>query len=284
MRSIGSVASTRSLTAAPLERPVPDEGAELIDDQPRRVEAAPLAVVGFADGIQAALTLTWREHRPVQLTYVAAGCVGTDGRLLEMAERLDLVVSRADREWVDGLGSTVDVTVLDEDRPDELDRATLGFVGAERELLEREVMDRVTRKAPGYVVVDGTITNRAHDPSVIGVVKTTRRRWLADESVLFGLPAGWMSPRFVIAAGAQGAPADRYSCYLRLFDASNRGWDHGLVRLESWDPDLLEPLAALSMIERQHPNSSDRRGDRHLASMRACEQVLRARRPVLFNL
>lgn len=283
-RSVGRFVGERSLTTSPPERPEPDRPVEMLDDTKSQVTAVPLDVAGFVDGVQAAVTVTWREHRPVYLTYTAAGCVGERGALLASCERIDIVCSHLDVDWALGLGSSIPLSVLDESRPDLVERAALARLGADREVLERKLVTDLATSIQTHVVVDGSLVGRPVTDKLVGVVKTSRRRWLSDETVLWGLPAGWRSPRFKIPAGSQGVSADRYSCYLRLFDASNRSWDHALVRLESFDPELLDPLCALALDERQNPRAGDPRYDRHLASVRACEQVLRARRPAVFDL
>lgn len=284
----GHTSPQRALTASPAERPEPELPVELLEEKRARVTAKPMQPIGFVDGIQAALTVTWREHRPVYLTFVSAGCVGAGPRrqaqLIAVKERLDLVGSHLDAEWLTQLPESAPVVLLDATEPDQIERAALARLGADRETLERELVTDLVGNGTGTLVLDGSLAKRPVDARLLGVVKTVRTRWLQDESVLWGMPEGWRSPRFKIPAGTHGVEADRYSCYLRLFDAEHRGWDHGLVRLESYDPELLEPLAALAMAERQSKRSRDSRGDRHLASVRACEDVLRARRPVVFGL
>lgn len=282
-RSVGSFVGERSLITAPADRPVPDETVELLDSDNQKVVAHPLEVLGFADGVQSALTVTWRNHRPVYLTYAAAGCVGEKGKLLAVRERLDIVASPLDAEWVQSLETTIPALYVAAERPDEIERLALSRLGADRELLELELIEELSQKT-GVLVVDGSIAFRPTQENVVGVVKTTRRRWLSDESVLWRLPVGWRSPRFRIEAGNMGTSKPRYSCYLRLTDATHRGWDYGLVRLEAWNPEQLDALAARCLLERQSTRSGDQRGDRHLAAMRVCETVLRARRPEVFTL
>ena len=284
----GHTPPQRALTTSPAERPHPEIPAELLDDRRARVTAAALRPIGFVDGIQAALTVAWRDHRPVYLTFVAAGCIGPGARrnaeLVAVRERLDLVGSHLDSDWLINLPECPPAVLLDASTPDEIERAALARLGADREALEHELVDCLVADGAGIVVLDGSLVKRPVDPRLVGVVKTTRTRWLQDESELWGMPEGWRSPRFKIPAGTHGVGVDRYSCYLRLFDAKHRGWDHGLIRLESYDPDLLDPLAALAMSDRQSKRSRDSRGDRHLASVRVCEDILRARRPVVFGL
>lgn len=282
-RNVGHFVGERSLITAPSERPVPDETVELLDQENHRVSAQPLDVLGFADGVQSALTVTWRDHRPVYLTYAAAGCVGEKGKLLAVRERLDIVASPLDAEWIQALDTTIPALFVGAERPDEIERLALSRLGADRELLEMQLIEDLADRS-GVLVLDGSIALRPARESIVGVVKTTRRRWLTDESFLWRLPVGWRSPRFKIHAGNMGTPQPRYSCYLRLSDASNRGWDYGLVRLEAWNPEQLDALAARCLLERQHAKSGDQRGDRHLAAMRVCETVLRARRPEVFTL
>ena len=71
---------------------------------------------------------------------------------------------------------------------------------------------------------------------------------------------------------------------MRLHDANSQAWSFGMVRLEAFNPDLLDPLAARALNERQGPHSGDGRYDRHLVSVATCEKLLCARRPMVFDL
>lgn len=89
---------------------------------------------------------------------------------------------------------------------------------------------------------------------------------------------------FRIPRGAAGGSVvDRFSCYVRLHDATHQGWNFGLIRIEAFDPDRLMALGVLAMVERQGPNSGDGRWDRHLLSVAMTEKVLRSRRPMVFD-
>jgi hypothetical protein len=281
--ALGSFSPSRALTEAPAIRTECDVPVELIDTDPAEITAPPIEVEGFIDGVQAALCVTYRGHRPVYLTYVAAGVGSTDGRLLAVKERLELLHSQLDTEWVDTIASGIQAVELAETRPDELASAAISVLGGERETMERSLIEDIVDTRNANLVVDGSLVGRPVRRQLLGVVKTTMRRYLPDESVLWGLPAGWRSPRFVIPTGSQGVRAPRYSCYLRLHDASRQAWNFGLVRLETFDLDLLEPLAALALQERQPAGSHDRRYDRHLSGVRATEDLLRARRPTVFG-
>jgi hypothetical protein len=154
-------------------------------------------------------------------------------------------------------------------------------IGSSRDDVERTVVnDLIRRDGAGVVVVDGSVMTRARSNRIVGVVKTLRSRYLTDESVVWGLPRGWRSPRFAIGDDDR----IRYSCYVQLVDKHDGAWNLGLIRLEAFDVELLEPLAALCLGEAQTASGGDPRWDRHLGSMRAVEEFLRARRPAAFTL
>lgn len=282
LRAIGAGASDGGLVTAPEERTEPESPVEMIDEDiadVRRVR--PLEVAAFVDGIQASRTLTHRDHRPVHLVYVAAGALGVAGRALGVRETLALLVSAADGEWARSLPGGVEVIELDEESPFTLAAAGVAAIGGARDGLERALVADLLDAEVGRVVVDGSLVGRPRTPEIVGVVKTTRTRYLDDETVLLGLEEGWRSPRFRITAGPGGA--ERYSCYLRLNSARHRPWDYGLIRVEAGEPALLDALAARCLAERQPRATRDRRGDRHLTSVANVETYLRARRPVVFD-
>lgn len=136
----------------------------------------------------------------------------------------------------------------------------------------------------GPLVCDGSLLARPQSPLLNGVVKSTRTKYYKDETVLYGMPQGWRSPIFRIPSGSDGCPVDRYSCYVRLHDARFHAWTHGLIRLETFDPAQLEPLAARALVERRSASSGDGRWDRHLLSVATTEKVLRSRRPDVFDI
>ena len=254
-RAMGKFRLERALTETPAERPEVEHPVELIDDNPAQISCEPLEPTGFIDGVQASLCLTHRSHRPLYLNYVAAGCVGRGAEVVGLRERLSLVCSQADREWVDQLNSPFIVDELASTNPPDLERLAVQLLGGERESLERALVEDMVAAGKGILVLDGSLVGRPPLRQLVGVVKTTKRRYLADEGVLFNLPAGWRSPRFKITSPNQ---PERYSCYLRLFDASERRWSFGLVRLEAFDADLLEPLGALCLDEHQHPSAAEK--------------------------
>lgn len=85
------------------------------------------------------------------------------------------------------------------------------------------------------------------------------------------------SPIFRIPAEAR-TQADVHSCYLRIQpDSNDLPGSAGVVRLESTDPDLMDSLCGYAVQHRQGPGSGDPRWAVHLWSVRATEDVLRAR-------
>jgi hypothetical protein len=281
--AVGGLAGGGALKAAPTERPVVDFDVDVLDADASKVVASPMAVTGFVDGVQSAAAVTWREHRPVYLTYVAAAAVGARGIPAGVIEHLEVLCATADGDWAREVAGTIPVREIDVERPGELESAAFTTLGARRERCERDLVDQlIADPGCGALILDGSLVGRPRDTRLAGVVKTTRRQYLPDESVLWRLPEGWRSPRFRIPAGA-GAGVDRFSCYLRLFDARAHGWDFGLLRLETFDADVLDELAARCLIERQGAGARDARWDRHLGGVRQVENYLRSRRPSVFN-
>ena len=283
-QAVGRFTGQRGPMTTPAVRPETDRPVELLDGKPTKILEDPLAVSAFVDGVQASLVLTYREHRPIYLNFSGAAAVSEDLTAIAIQERLQLVASIDDQEWANSLSSTVPTMFLPSSSPDEVERLAVASLAGDRESLERSLIDELVVKSHLPLVLDGSLVGRAVDNRLTGVVKTTNRRYLPDETVLYGLKAGWRSPRFRIPAGSHGVEADRFSCYLRLFDASLNAWNFGLIRLETFDIAMLDPLAALCLTQRQNPRSGDARGDRHLRTVRACETLLRARRPAVYDL
>lgn len=261
----------------------PEEPAELIDSHSLRVDSEPLAVSGYVDGIQNQLVLTYRDHRPVYLTFTAAASVNERGSPGVLRERLRVCATPDDAAWLrDRVVDPPPFEELPPGDPPAVEAAAVKSLSAQRDQLERSlVADLVDDDPHGAIVVDGSVASHTPDARVVGVAKTVATRYLDDESVLWHLPQGWRSPRFRLPERAGGV--ERYSCYVRMVDASRQRWSHGLVRLEAHDPDLLEPLAARCLSLRQTAAGGDPRWAVHLAPVAACERFLRARRPAAFE-
>lgn len=283
VKAMGTGPLQRGLVSEPIERPVPSDPAALLDKHSRQVTAEPIDLVGAVDGIQAAVTLTWRAQRPTYLQYAAAGAMACDGQAVGLREELSIVCSAQDREWAVAHADGIPVTDLGDTEIGDVERLAWRGLAASRERLEYAMATGLLEQSDKVVLIDGGLSRLPASARLGGVVKTMSYRYLGDESCLYMLKPGWRSPRFIIAAGSQGCPHERYSAYLRLRDAGQAPWQYGLVRLETFDPELIDPLAARCLRERQGMGSLDPRGDRHLAVVLACEQFLRARRPFLFS-
>lgn len=279
-KAVGRVGGRGGEVAAS-ERADSEELVEMVDACSLEVVSDPAEVAGFVDGIQAHMHLTHIERRPVSLYYVAAGALAKGAKPVALVEHLRLQCSEEDREWVENLGSNIPVEILPGATPPELELAAAKSVGAARDRAERTVIDEMLKVGGvGLIAVDGSLMARPHSDRLVGIVKTTAVRYLGDERVLWDLPRGWRSPRFTIGAGERR----RYSCYVQLVEKGDGAWNLGLIRLESFVLSHLEPMAATCLAEVQTRSSGDPRWDRHLGSVRAVEEFLRARRPATFTM
>lgn len=278
----------------PEERTDSTTGVELIESEPVKISAAPAKVWAFLDGIQNQVLLTYRNHRPVVLAYAAAGAAGNpSGRtggggaeLVGLSERLALVCAQADLDWLTSVNTVtppLPISPVPDGTPPEVTRVVLEQVARMRAACEIDLRNRLLAEAPldHLLVLDGSLLGSETDTRLAAVVKTTATRYLNDESLLYGLPAGWRSPIFKLPTS--GGTAERYSAYVRLHSAAAHEWSFGLIRVESFYPEIIDALAARTMIERQGAASGDGRWDRHLVSVATCEKLLRARRPVVFS-
>lgn len=276
----------------PMERTDAPFSAEVVRKS-ARVRCAPARVTGFVDGIQSSRVLGYREHIPVVLSYVAAAavCPFPRPRAVSLAERLVLISSFEDSMWLDdrvrevaassGSHGIPELLPIAPEAPHLAEAEVRTAVGSMREAAERHASQEALsdKSLSGLLVIDGSLAHRGGSDRLLGVVKSVRTKYLEDESQLWSLPEGVMSDAFRIPAGMLGCDRERFSCYLRLHDATYSAWHFGMVRLEIHDLDLLEPAAAMCMEHRQFGRSGDGRWDRHLIGVRAVEDYLRDRRP-----
>jgi hypothetical protein len=118
---------------------------------------------------------------------------------------------------------------------------------------------------------------------VVGVVKSVDTQYY-DEADLPDLPQGWRSAVLRLHADRRGG-RDRWTTYVRLQDVSRHDpWQLGLIRVEAFAPELLDPAAAWCLRVRQRPPSPDPRWDRHLGPVAATERALRARSCPVFDM
>lgn len=255
----------------------------MLDKEPQEITAAADADPLFLDGIQSGVVLTHRAHRPIVLAHVAAGVVHgptMEGRWL--AEDLFAFASGADVDFVADADCPVPVrAVTSSTDPSTVALQIAQAVASTRSELEWHIGLEALAGSNQPLYVDGHLVGHHVDTRVRGVVKTTRARILKDESVLWNLPAGYRSPRFVLPAGFGGPAPERYSCYLRLSGGSTHSWSYGLIRIETHDPDLIDTACATALNYRQPRASRDPRGDRHLAPVAQVEKWLRSRKSAL---
>jgi hypothetical protein len=280
-KSLGRFGAVRALDVSPTERTKSEEDITVFDEKPAAVTGPALSVGGFLDGIQATLCVTHRMQRPVYLYYCAAAVLGEGAKEVGLREALSLLCSDHDAEWLAGLEGGLPIDQLADDTPPELERAAHRLVGLTRDNMERSLVRDLLEEGCDTLVIDGSLTGRPIDARLVGVVKTTASQWLDDESSLWSLEEGFRSARFLVRGKDH---VERYSCYLQMTDKADAAWNAGLIRLETFDADLLEPLAVLCLNERQGSLSGDRRWDRHLGSVAAVEKFLRSRRPAVFEL
>lgn len=264
------------------DRRVANVDIAVVEDAPAKIHCAPLQVDAVVDGIQSATVMCYRQSRPILLTYTAAGAAVAGPDLAAINETLTIVAAEADRAWVDTVNCgdpALPVATVEGEDPPSVERASQVWVSKIRDRGEKALVADLLAAGARRVVVDGALAGYDVEERLVGVVKTTRTRYLDDEASLYTLPAGWRSAVFTIA-NPDGSV--RHSTYLRLHPNAEAGWDFALVRIETYRRDLIEPACAFALAERQPPGSADARWDRHLTSIAVCEQLLRDRRPPLF--
>lgn len=281
LRAMGGIV-TRGALDVP-EREEPEIPAELLDAKPSKVNGTPYDKAVFIDGIQSASIVNYRSHRPITLMAASAGAIDQDMNPVKVLEDLEVICANEDVTWVQNVGCPVPVRgVTKETDPVTVERAIAADLKTVRDQQEIQLavdllneLDEETR-----IFVDGHLANRPGDERLAGIVKTTNTRLLTDESVLWGLPEGWRSPRFLMPPHHGGVSDQRYSCYVRMRDASNSPWSFGLIRVESFNPDQLDDIAATALAYRQPSGTHDARGDRHIAPIARAEKWMRSRRSV----
>lgn len=269
----------------PKPRLLPENPAEILDKPTKIVGVSPAPIEGYIDGIQASRVLSWQNQRPIVLQYAAAGLLTPEMVLKHGVEQLGLFCAEEDKHLVDGVVPDDMVVTTNATEPDDVTRNAVANIHKWRETLELTIAQKAigTNSSGGLVVCDGSLIGHKPHRNLVGLIKTVNTRYLADETVLWSLPFSWRSSIFKMPPN-RGHLDVTWSCYLRLTDAQNHRWDYGLVRLESFNPDLLEPLAAQVLNSRQNVGNTDPRGDRHIGPIAAVETHLKARRSPIFDL
>ena len=268
---VGAGAAEAGARAVPLERlamrseppPVADctllEGPGARPLGPDRPGPEAPAVAGFLDGVQRSRVIAHLHGSPIVFASVAAAVRIRRDRRLESWEapqvRRALYASRAqvgEAAWATLATAALPLEDITEgQRPEEvpahpyaLRARALELVGAEREVLERQLATRWCRRETAWLWIDGGISGNlaidAHAPA-FGVVKshTTMYGRSLDVQAVLALREAERSPVFLIAHRRRRAVA---SWYLRLRTAPSGDPLHGLVRVEvAPPPALLDP-------------------------------------------
>jgi len=242
----------------------------------------------FADGIQASEIVAFRgdgyETRPVALCVAAAAATAWGERTPRvLKDTLWATCSYEDRDWSVGIDEGVEWEVSQFRYPSDLRKAVKARTSEVREGLEREVVEAVELNDGELLIVDGSLASHSARERTVGFVKTVGTRYLADERPLADLKPRWCSSTFKLAGRVEGE-ADRWSCYLRLRPPAADNWGHGLVRLEAWDPELLDAAAVVAFWNRQRGDVGDSRWDHHLIGIWMVEEALRGLCPFFFAL
>ena len=322
---VGASAADAGARAMPLERLAMRSDPPTVADctmlEPPGARAISLqdgttsGVAGFLDGVQRSRVIAHLHGSPIVFASVAAAIRVRRNRRLESWEaplvRRALYGSRAqlgESEWTTLAAANVPlVDITDGQRPEDvpahphaLRARALELVGAEREVLERQLATRWCRSESGWLWIDGGISGNlaidVHTPA-FGVVKshTTMYGTSSDVQAVLALREAERSPVFLIAHRRRRAVA---SWYLRLRTAPSGDPLHGLVRVElAPPPALLDPqdsaqeavaaelapfsarcdrLSAWVLAERAPLSLPDSRWDTLTYGVHACEMYLDA--------
>lgn len=257
------------------------EPFEMLEADP--VEIIPAAVDNsvFIDGIQSAKIISYQDHRPVILSFTSAGGISQSLKPVDLVETLEVVCCESNAEDILANGCPVAVTtVADNENPGVVDSAVRGEINKSRDKQEFLLAARLLRADnEGLVIADGHLAHRPEDKRMLGIVKTTNTNLIGDESDLWRLREGWRSPLFRVPADFGGGTADRYSAYVRLRSSRNRQWSHGLIRVETYDPEMIDVAAGIALANRQGVRTTDPRGDRHVTPVARVEKWLKSRIP-----
>ena len=234
---------------------------------------------GGLDGIQRSQVLVRRAHRPLALGYAAAGCVPVGTRMVHWHhQRLFGLCSYLDEDEMRAAAPDLPIVALDERWPDGVAQAGMELLDRVRRHLERLAVAAISIPAGSVVAVDGDLRHvPAHVSQVVGVVKDTTNPYGDLDPT--ALAAGQCSDIFELQPERR-TDRIRFSCYARL-RASGGHEPEGLsiVRLETFSPETLEPLAKCLVNCTIAPGQPNARHGSHLRLIASTEDVLRAVAP-----
>lgn len=244
--------------------------------------------VAFLDGTQRIEVAGYFGTSPLVLAEVAAAVrerVGRDTRTVAI-ERRALAIGRPHVLAAAGDAlSGIETVALQGEEPGhplrDVDEARHAVDRARGEV-ERIAGDEYRRRAPHWLVVDGSLsesTGWARDPRMVGVSKSHSTLPFDGEDLVtyLQLPAGHRSSIFQ-PASRRHAPV--YAWGLRLWPWMGRDLLYGLVRIEvaarSESLAAADPLCRWLLAERAPISAPDGRWDRLLYGIRGVEEYLRA--------
>lgn len=253
---------------------------------PRPVAGPPLPVWAAIDGIERVRVLTYAPDaragaRPIVLAYEAAAAIDftqPDGHRT-VVQDLHIICSHRDAQWVASWPGNLPITILDEHTPAGVAAAAWECVHRRRAQLERYVVAHAPER-PGYLLLDGSLVDAPPRKDLVAVVKTVATGWTTDPAYTT-LRQGWRSPALLLRGLSRLQTEERHTAYVKLHESdTSHAQDYGLIRIETTDPALLDPLAAFVMKARmlRHPRPGQ------LAPVQYVEDVLGATAPNAFAL
>ncbi len=253
-------------------------------------------VVAFLDGVQRHAVAAYAGSAPLILAEVAAGVRERRERVLRTAQvrRRRLALGRpAVLEIAAAALPDHDPVPIPAEEPLHPVRdlvAARRAVDQARGALEVELGERYLRDAPGWLVVDGSLSESpalASSPRALGVAKShaTLPFEGGDLDRYLRLPAGHRTSVF---APASRSVAPVYGWALRLWPWEGRDLLHGLVRVEAAPTEetlgLADRLSRWILRERAPLSTPDPRWDRLLYGIHDVEVFLRVgRQPVMIS-
>jgi hypothetical protein len=243
--------------------------------------------LAFLDGVQRSELVAYCGHSPIVVADIAAAVRERHERQLRtvMEARRTLVLARPDA-LAAAAGSLEDFELVALPT-DDAGHPSLDLIQAARVVdqargaLEISLGARYRQRSPGWLVVDGGLTDSpdlAADPRMVGVVKSHASLPFdgADLDRYLRLPPGHRSSMFTPATRSL-APVNSWA--LRLWPWEGKDLFHGLVRVEvapgctGTQADL---LSRWLLSERAPLSAPDGRWDRLLYGVHSVEAYLRA--------
>jgi hypothetical protein len=244
--------------------------------------------LAFLDGVQRSVLLAYAGSAPIVMGEVAAAVRERRERRLVtvVEERSLLVIGRpAALAAAGGLPDAFRSVALPEDEPPHPVRDLANAARAldrARGALELAIGERYRRRADGWLVVDGALTESpiwAADPRMVAVSKSHATLPFdgPDLDRYLRLPQGHRSSVYIPQTRSL-TPVRQWA--LRLWPWEGKDVFHGLVRVEvapaNGSPDIADALSRWLLAERAPLSTPDQRWDRLLYGIHSVEAYLRS--------